>query len=88
MTLIGTKGSYGKPSGPVTYKFKIEIRRSKGKHQLKASLPDQFYYVGKSIRNGKDLFVSETYNRKATLKKTIASLFPEVITIDTDKTGK
>lgn len=61
------------------YRFKIQIREA----NVPTGIEDdtyhtEWYFVGMSNSNGKDLFTSETYKRKPTLIKTINSLFPEV----------
>lgn len=62
----------------MTYKFKIQIREA----NVPTGIEDdtyhtEYYYVGIG-RNGKDLFVSETYKKRATLERTINNLFPGV----------
>jgi len=69
----------------INWRFKIEIRLAIFKPKKGVKKPNEFYYVGVSKANGKDLFQSETQKRKATLKKTIDSLFPYVESIDKTK---
>lgn len=70
------------------WNFKIQIRKSGGRSKpykpdpkLRVAVPDEFYYAGVGL-NGKDLFISETQKRKATLLKTINRIFPNIVIVD------